>query len=452
MLKAISSYNTLRQYKVHQHDSQKKAHSSFLPFANSISSDHTACDLFQRPPPGWTTPYHTNTNTNTPQKMQAVKTQTMPRKSSMMERLRRLHAGLKPSDSSTNTPHNSATTKSNSRSPLSFIFTVHTTTTKSGAIVVDQAHRQPHRASTTSKSRSRHREYALDLEQLDSKLEKLALSDRDSEEHADEDNVVVIQPRSIDMQEDGAEHDKETGTVSRHTASDIEIIVHPPFEEAAANNNNNNNDGTYEAEVPQPHVSDFDIFLQQAAEDERRRAESTPKSSRKELPHHHQQQQQQQQQPLNQFYSNNWAGASSSSPSSKPKLAEIHEDEGSAAETKQETTPAKEAPASEKKQPHEQSASSRGLAILSSTTTRSISPDQADSPGRRPVHTQTWPGGPMARHVSFQEPMKTMRGRTRSNPNLYHAARCAESPEGRRAFARRKSIRRAITDYMRQLA
>lgn len=374
--------------------------------------------------------------------MQTVMTQTKPRKSSMMERLRRLHSGLKAADSN-NTTTTTTTTKSNSRRPLSFIFTIHPTTHK--PVVAQQQYRPAF--SATSKTRSRHNEYALDLEQLDSKLEQLALSDRDSvEEHVNSVDDIIVEPQFNAQNEQDS---KTRGTVSRQTASDIEIIVHPPAEEAAAAGGSE--DGSHEAELPQPHVSDFDIFLQQAAEDERRRAASKPKSHREQQPQ------------LNQFYSNNWADSSSPPTSSKPKLAEIHEDEDSDEKINhhEANVNTNGALCSEKKeqeqeqqsqQSQQQTCASRGLAILSSATTRSLSPDLADTPGRRPVHTQTWPGVPVARHVSFQEPIKAIRGRTRSNPNLYHAARCAESPQGRRAFARRKSIRRAITDYVRQLA
>lgn len=167
--------------------------------------------------------------------------------------------------------------------------------------------------------------------------------------------------------------------------------------------------------------SDFAMFLQQAAEEERQRDED----GRGTKPQ------------LNQFYSNDWPDPSPR----PPKLAEIQEagDEEDSADISPAHRSARQQ--QQQQQPPE---------TQTSSSASSGSHDFASAPDTRPTLTQTWPGpGGKGRHVSFSEPPPRARERSESNPNPYHA-RCAESPQGRRAMGRPKSFRQMVVAYVRQ--
>ncbi|KAF3767124.1 hypothetical protein M406DRAFT_350415 [Cryphonectria parasitica EP155] len=234
-------------------------------------------------------------------------------------------------------------------------------------------------------------------------------------EGLDEPRTPKLDDRLGTAVQSGSKDEAGQESTGRQPDDNVEMVVQPP------------KGGT--------GSSDYEAFLQKAVEDERQRVESGQTSVPKPK----------QQPQLNQFYSQGWADAS---PAAQPKLAEIQE-----SESEPESDDNGDDDVSSRDTGDISPTQQRGLGRQdsSSSSTSSGSHDFADSPDTRPTLTQTWPGADReGRHVSFKEPTR-VRNRSDSNPNLYTHTRCSESPQGRRAIARRKSIRRTITDYVRQL-
>lgn len=343
--------------------------------------------------------------------MATTGTQPTRKKSSMMERLRRLRSSptLRANATSTQGKRQHTSTSSDKGNPAS-----------------------------TSKSEPQYRQGVLDLKKLDSKLQQyVALRDQDDE---DELSGKAAEParapgrppeEGSHDQRAGAEDDTETSTShepgldptagsgprtesqTRSPKDAIEIIVHPPPEHDPSGG---------------AGPSDFAVFLRQAEEDERLRKKKghaiLPKPKKEP--------------PLNPFYSNDWTGPSQAS----PKLAEIREwgggEEGDAKSTETST------------EADDSSYQAKSGMQGESSFVDSGSHDFAGTPEAKITYTQSnvIPPKP-GKHVSFCEPVKT-RDRSDSHPSAYHV-RGYESPLVQRSVPSRKSIRKMMSDYIRQL-
>lgn len=303
-------------------------------------------------------------------------------------------------------------------------------------------------SASTSKSKPRYRQGGLDLEKLDSKLQQYVELRGQGDEDGVSDETDAPAAREPDRLPEKSSHhqtarakdDTEAAaalaTSTHERAVDamasagpgtdpqtrshngvIEIIVHPPPEHDPP-----------EAAGP----SDFDVFLRQAEEDERLRKEKGHAT----LPKPKQASQ------LNRFYSNQWTGPSQAS----PKLAEIRElgDEDGDGMIRDASTETDESSSSES------SYAPKSAIQGKSSFVDSGSHDFAGTPEAKITYTQSnvIPAKP-GRHVSFCEPVKT-RDRSDSHPSAYHV-RGYESPLVQRTVASRRSIRKMMTDYIRQL-
>lgn len=290
--------------------------------------------------------------------------------------------------------------------------------------------------TSSSKNQSRHREGALDLAKLDSKLQQYAQlrakeghvevwdeaprlardSDQDSETRSNYDpepmgkvqEAFVEVSISIELGDDPtAAIAPGTGPKSGPQSNTIQIIVTPPKDEPP--------------EDTKP--SDFDLFLKQAEEDERIRAETGQVSLLPKVKPGPQ---------LNQFYSNDWAGPSPTS----PKLAGIQESgEEDGAEADASSTGS-------------EGSSYEGRSDCpGSSYANSGSHDFAGTPEAKESFTQVNIIKPRpGKHVSFCEPV-IIRGRSDSQSSAYQAR--FQSPDIPRTVAKRRSIRKIMVDYIR---
>lgn len=324
------------------------------------------------------------------------------RKSSMMERLRRLRT-----------------------SPPTSIGT----STKVGGI---PAHHAPGAKKTLkpalkSKSKSHYRDEVLDLQQVNSKLEAIALQrsqspDEDESSESEAGHVEEVEKHNEEQVNTGLDghadtttaeanntakaNQDERATSERSKSTCPSIVITPPDDDPAEGSTD---------------PTDFQLFLQQAEVDEDTRKKQGHTAIPKSKP----------EPSLNPFYSNNLA-----SPCSVPnpsKLAEIQEtaegdDNGLTAEV--ELCAVESAAASSN--------------LRSSITASSGSNDFAATE-THPARANT---NSLGRHVSFSEPEKIKKALSQSS--AYHGRGCdSPSPEGLRLVKKRKSIRAIFRNCLR---
>lgn len=298
----------------------------------------------------------------------------------------------------------------------------------------------------------------LDLEKLNSKLEQYAKtrSAQEDEEgdggealsaHKEEplDAASHVAQKSTTVGEGAAEQEKE---LQDDLATDLPEMnpkhdVVPPEAAPVESNiaiNISSPEKTPSQELDEP--SDFEVFLHHAHEDERRREENGQHS----LPRKSTQEPQ-----LNVFYSNPWSGPEQpASPAGIPKLAEIQESEEDV--TKEgDVADGPTAVHVEQQQQVDEDSGSReaSLSLYSTDSDSGTEPEESTLAQTSTTGGNTNKPTAIGRHVSFTEPMK-LRDRSGSHSSAYHG-RGHESPKGQTAVSRRKSIRKMMADYIRQL-
>lgn len=333
------------------------------------------------------------------------------RKSSMMDRLRQL--------------------RTSSIQNMTSSLTSTATSTK----VAVPAHRAPEakkslKPALKSKSKSKYRDEALDLEQVNSKLEAIALQRSQSQEDDDEDEPSESEAGQVEEVETHKEGQANTGgdgqadtttaeannttkasqddraTSERSKSTCPSIVITPPDDDPV--------EGSTEP-------TDFQLFLQQAEvqEDTRKKLGHTAIPKAKPEPS------------LNPFYSNNLA--SSTSAPTPSKLAEIHEiaeghDNGPAGEEEQHAVES----AAASSNPRSSITASSGSHDFAATETH-------------PARANT---ASLGRHVSFSEPQKAKK--TLSHSSAYHGRGCdSPSPEALRSASKRRSIRAMFKNCLR---
>lgn len=315
------------------------------------------------------------------------------------------------------------------------------------------------RQVTASKNPPHHREDVLDLEKLDSKLQEYAklraMKEQDEEEEETEEKVQNPQTGRRSTEGDESQetvsdaqrspvHEADSTTLSPPDAdgniiipprSDIEIIISPPEPDEVP------------GDEPEQGPSDYELFLQQAEKEETLRQETgQPRLPKIQL-----------QQP-NQFYAHHdWTGPAPAP--TQAKLAEIQEsDEDDTSNAKSLSAAAAAAAAITRASSGASSfdrspdyRSRRRCDESSSSCGNSGSHDFAGTPEARTCATFVPARPGPGRHVSFCEPPRPV-GRTDSYSSAYHVRGC-ESPRALKEglVKRKRSMREMMAAYIRQM-